>query len=433
MHECLTDRAGKTDFDPGKGPTLSVIIPALNEEDGIAGILNGLLSTRKDLEAVGVADLELIVVDDGSRDATAEVAESIPGVRVVRHDVNRGYGAAIKTGFRHATGELLAFLDADSTYPPQYLAGLCKAALKGGADIAIGSRRSGAESNMPLIRRLGNLIWSSLLTLLGNTRVEDPASGMRVLWRHCLQDLYPLPDGLNFTPVMSARSLHERLTVVELPIKYCERSGRSKLSVVRDGFRFLATIVWTVLEYNPARVLELGGTAALGMAAAIGLSLIGARLNGITELHAWGVLAVYLSLVLAVGGVSAFALGVAFNHLVALFHRRPIQQTHLAASLVRGPLENHFGWITLILMALGTGVGACSIVLALQGWEMTRLWLWLLGSALFLLSGLQLALFSMLIRVLDGLNQRAERIGRDLKGVEVYTPALDAVNRAALG
>jgi hypothetical protein len=433
MDECLTSRADEAGADPHQGPTLSVVIPALNEESGIIGILNGILSKRKDLEAVGIADLELIVVDDGSRDATAEIAEGVPGVRVVRHDVNRGYGAAIKTGFRHATGELLAFLDADSTYPPEFLAGLCEVALKGGADIVIGSRRSGAESNMPRIRRLGNLIWSSLLTVLGNTKVEDPASGMRVLWRHCLTELYPLPDGLNFTPVMSARAVHERLTVVERPIRYCERSGRSKLSVIRDGLRFLATIVWTVLEYNPARVLELGGTAALGVSAAIGLSLLGARLNGITELHTWGVLAVYLSLVLAVGGVSAFALGVAFNHLVALFHHRPIQQTHLAACIVRGPLEHHFGWITLILIALGTGVGACSIALALQGWEMTRLWLWLLGSALFLLSGLQLALFSMFIRVLDGLNQREERIGRDLYGGEIYAPVLEAAKRAAIG
>ena len=126
-------------------------------------------------------------------------------VQLVRHPVNSGYGAAIKTGFGRARGDLLAFLDADSTYPPEYFAELCQASCAAEADVVIGSRRSGAASQMPPVRRLGNLIWSYLVTVIGNYRVVDPASGMRVLRRECLPQLYPLPDGLNFTPVMSTR------------------------------------------------------------------------------------------------------------------------------------------------------------------------------------------------------------------------------------
>jgi len=112
----------------------------------------------------------------------------------VRHPTNRGYGAALKTGFNVARGDLLAFLDADGTYPPESFPDLCRKALAG-ADLVVGSRRSGAESEMPLVRRVGNLLWSNLVTLLGNHRVVDPASGRRwsrrtwsaALWRPALE------------------------------------------------------------------------------------------------------------------------------------------------------------------------------------------------------------------------------------------------------
>jgi hypothetical protein len=402
---------------PG-GLTLSVVIPALNEEDGIADIVQRVLSTRDALRSVGVSGLEVIVVDDGSVDKTAQIVEAMDDVQLVRHPVNIGYGAAIKTGFGRARGELLAFLDADSTYPPEYFAQLCQSIVRGEADIAIGSRRSGAESHMPPVRRLGNLIWSSLLTVIGNSRVMDPASGMRVLRRECLPQLYPLPDGLNFTPVMSTRSLHEGLRVLEIPITYRERSGRSKLSVVRDGTRFLQTILWTALEYNPGRLMELAGLGAFGVAGVIGLALVAARLQGITDLGPWGVFALYAGLILAVGGVSLFSLGTSFNRLVALFHRRPIHQAQLVTRLLGRWPERQFGWVGLGFGATGAGLGLASMVLGLSGWEITRLWLWLLGSAMFILVGVQLMLFWMLIRVLDTLDTRDEKIGAELTRAE---------------
>ena len=365
----------------------------------------------------------MIVVDDGSVDGTARIVGSMKDVQLVRHPVNQGYGAAIKTGFGRATGDLLAFLDADSTYPPEYFAQLCEAIIRGGADVAIGSRRSGGESRMPPIRRLGNVIWSSLLSVIGNSTVQDPASGMRVLRRECLQQLYPLPDGLNFTPVMSTRSLHERLKVVELPIPYDERSGRSKLSVVRDGTRFLKTILWTALQYNPARLLELAGFGAVATAALIGVLLIAARLNGITDLGPMGVFAVFGSLICGVAGVSLFSLGIAFNHLVALFHQRPIHQATLLGRIL-GPLpERHFGWAGLVLAAGGTTLGSVSFALGVNGWEITRLWLWLLGSALFVLMGIQLMVFWTLIQVLDALDERDEQIGAELLRAEASASA----------
>jgi len=193
--------------------TFSVVIPALDEEDGIASIIERVLAAVPALECVGISHTELIVVDDGSRDATASIVGQFPGVRLIRHPYNRGYGAALKTGFSAAVGDLVGFLDADGTYPPESFPTLCAEALRG-ADMVVGSRRSGSESQMPLVRRLGNAIWSSLVTVLGNRRVTDPASGMRVFRKAVFKDLCPLPDGLNFTPVMSTRAMYEGLCTV---------------------------------------------------------------------------------------------------------------------------------------------------------------------------------------------------------------------------
>jgi glycosyltransferase involved in cell wall biosynthesis len=394
-------------------PMLSVVIPAYNEENGIVAIIERVLAVKPDLQREGVSDLELIVVDDGSRDRTAEIARAHAGVRLIQHVKNKGYGAALKTGFNAAQGELLGFLDADGTYPPEYFPQLCKFVLDG-ADLVVGSRRSGGNSEMPAVRRLGNFIWSGLVTLLGGQRVLDPASGMRVFRREILNRVYPLPDGLNLTPVMSTRAVHEGIKLVEVPIPYKERVGRSKLSVVRDGTRFLSSIVWTVLTYNPARIF---GALGLGMVAAALLILFGlvfARINGVTTIGRWGVAGLYAALVLGVAGVSIFALGATFNYLVALFIGRPVRQGLFKKPLFKVPLERRFGWLGLIAILLGLALGLVSMILGAQGWEVARLWLYLLGAAMFLLIGLQLVVYWLLIRVLDELSQRTFQIQKDL-------------------
>ncbi len=271
--------------------TLTVVIPAYNEEKGIAEIINRVLSIKEELKKVTIDRLELLVVNDGSRDRTCEVASALsekdPTVRVINHPKNRGYGAALKTGFAMARGELVGFLDADGTYPPEYFPQLCQAALSGG-DLVIGSRMMGADSKMPVTRRIGNLFFATLLTLLGSQRVTDSASGMRVFKKCLLEKIFPLPDGLNLTPVMSTRALHENMTVVEIPIPYSERVGRSKLSVVRDGRIFLESMIWTAMSYNPVRIFGFAGLAGIMLAMLVGLGLVIARLSGVTTLGPLG-------------------------------------------------------------------------------------------------------------------------------------------------
>jgi glycosyltransferase involved in cell wall biosynthesis len=384
--------------------TLSVVIPAYNEEKGIAEIANRVLAVEPKLKESGV-DLELLIVDDGSKDRTAEIAEAIPGIKLIRHVKNRGYGGALKTGFNNAQGELIGFLDADGTYPPEYFPQLCQAAQQG-ADLVIGSRMAGAESKMPMTRRIGNFFFANLLTLIGRQRVTDSASGMRVFKKEAYEKMLPLPNGLNLTPVQSARAIHEDMKVVEVPIPYSERIGRSKLSVIHDGRVFLQSILWTVMMYNPVRVLGLIGIGGLGFTALSFFGLVAARIAGVTNLGPFGVAVVFWAMMSAVTGVSLFALGVTFNYMVSLFYKRPIRQGLFGKPLFRTPLDRQFWWMGLLSIGIGSLIGLGSLLLSFTGWEIARLWLYLLGSAMLFLIGVQLVIYWILLRVLDELSER---------------------------
>lgn len=392
---------------------LSVVIPAYNEENGIADIAHRVLSVRADLAKVGVDELELIVVDDGSKDKTAEIASSIPGVTLIKQE-NKGYGGALKTGFGNAKGELVGFLDADGTYPPEYFPQLCEKALQG-SELVVGSRMAGADSKMPLTRRVGNLFFANLLSILGRQRVSDSASGMRVFKRSVYERILPLPNGLNLTPVMSTRAIHEGIKVSEVPIPYSERVGRSKLSVIHDGRIFLESMVWTVLTYNPVRILGLIGLGGVGLALLVVLGVVIARLSGVTSLGPWGVAALFWAMVSGVAGISIFALGATFNYLVTLFHKQPMRQGLFGEPIFKPSLEYYFGWIGLASVLVGFVIAFVSLVLGVSGWEIARLWLYLLGSAMFILIGIQLVIYWVLMRVLDELSRREESMLKDLK------------------
>lgn len=268
---------------------LSVVIPAWNEEEAIANVIGRLVDTGPALEAVaGITDLEVIVVDDGSTDKTRDIVTAVAAavrdgraqVRLLRHSVNRGYGAALQHGLSQARGQLLAFLDADCTYPPEELPTLCKALVDDPrAAFVVGNRMGHRASGMPPTRRLGNVFFAGLVSLLGRRRIADCCSGMRVLRPEALETLGELPDGLDYTPAMTMRALHKDMTVLEVPISYHERVGRSKLKVLRDGCRFLGTILHETLAHRPARLWSVVTPAialgALGLLSAV-VSLLGA-------------------------------------------------------------------------------------------------------------------------------------------------------------
>ena len=394
---------------------LSVVIPAYNEEKGIEEIASRVLSIEPALKIVGVDRLELLVVDDGSKDRTVEVASGISGVNLIRHPQNKGYGAALKTGFSKASGELIGFLDADGTYPPEYFPQLCEVALKG-TDLVIGSRMAGEKSQMPFTRRVGNFFFANLLTLLSRQKVTDSASGMRVFKREILEQIYPLPDGLNLTPVMSTRAVHEGINIKEVPIPYSERVGRSKLSVIHDGRIFMQSMLWTALSYNPVRILGLLGLGGLGIASIVFLWILYIRLQGVTTLSPWGVAALFLALISTVTGVNLFALGITFNYLVALFYKKPIKQGLFGKPIFKTPLDKQFGWMGIVAILAGLAIGVTALGLGAQGWEIKRLWFYMVGSAMIFLVGVQLVVYWLLLRILEELSQR-EALTRQDKGL----------------
>lgn len=398
--------------------TLTVVIPAYNEEDGIADIVNRVLDVRDALKQVAVDNLELLVVDDGSKDKTRDIMHTIEqteqGVRLVCHRQNKGYGAALKTGFGLAQGELIGFLDADGTYPPEYFPQLCREALNG-ADIVVGSRMAGADSQMPLTRKVGNLFFATLLSVIGPQRVTDSASGMRVFKRNVLEQIYPLPDGLNLTPVMSTRAVHEGITITEIPIPYSERLGRSKLSVVHDGSLFLRSMLWTALTYNPVRILGLLGMIGVAIAALSVLGLVVTRVSGVTTLNGLQVAALFVGSIAGFVGVSLFALGVTFNYLVSLFHKQPVRQGLFGKPMFKKPLESHFGWIGFLLTFAGVVIAIVAIVFGVDNWNLLRLWLYLMGGTMSVIIGVQLMSSWVIIQVLDELNQRESKAKADMQ------------------
>jgi glycosyltransferase involved in cell wall biosynthesis len=409
--------------------TLSVVIPAYNEEDGIAAIVERVLAIKPALQQAGVDELECIVVDDGSKDRTAEIVMGFGDqVRLIRQQ-NRGYGGALKTGFCAAQGELLGFLDADSTYPPEYFPQMCRVALDG-ADLVIGSRMAGERSEMPLVRRVGNLIFANLLSLVAGVQISDSASGQRVLRRSILPMLYPLPNTLDFTPAMSTRALHESLKIVEVPIPYRERSGRSKLSVVRDGLRFLKSIVWTALTYNPVRIF--GGLGALLLIAAVLLASMPLIGNAFSLNSGWDFPQLFGALVLAVAGITLYTTGTSFSYIVMLFHKRPIRQGLFGPRGNGRKIEKHYWWLGLLAIIGGVATYALAVYFNLTDPALANSWFAPVVSALLVLTGVQLMSAWSLARMLAELSRREIEAEADLNWNERGHIISDAVMQRAV-
>lgn len=224
---------------------LSVVIPAKNESATV-----GPLVTRLRAE---LPQAEILIVDDGSDDATGAAASSA-GARVIRHPASRGNGAAIKTGARNASGDLLLFMDADGQHGAGEIRPLLEQ-IEAGYDMAVGARSGSMHASV--FRRLANWVYNSLATWITGVRILDLTSGFRVARAEVFRSFLPLlPNGFSYPTTITLAFLRAGYSVAYVPTQVHQRPGhrKSHIRVLRDGGRFLLIIFRVGTLYSPLKI-----------------------------------------------------------------------------------------------------------------------------------------------------------------------------------
>ena len=224
----------------------SIVIPAYNEEQAVGPVVAEL---RDVLDSHGI-EAEIIVVDDGSADKTAQAAAAA-GARVLRHRSNRGYGAALKSGIAAASHDSVVITDADGTYPCKYIPEML--ARLETADMVVGAR-IGANVQIPLVRKPAKWVLNRLANYMTNAKIPDLNSGLRAFRRNvAMQYFAMLPDQFSWTTTITLAMHCDKYAVVYLPIDYLKRHGRSKI-VPWDAGSFAILILRTAMLFRPLRV-----------------------------------------------------------------------------------------------------------------------------------------------------------------------------------
>jgi glycosyltransferase involved in cell wall biosynthesis len=271
---------------------LSIVIPAHDEEAGLAPVVEGIRAALRDR----ANSYEVIVVDDGSTDRTGELAAGL-GVTVLRHAERRGYGAALKTGIRAARGERILICDADGTYPADAVPSLL--ALAGANDMVVGAR-TGPIVETSLLRRFAKGVLRRLASYLSESAIPDLNSGLRVFRKDVVLPFFPiLPSGFSFTTTITLALLCNGGSVAWVPINYYRRTGRSKIQPIRETLNFVILILRTIVYFNPLKVF-VPISAALGLLFLISLGYDVIVLENVTE----------KSLILLIGSMQMLGIGV---------------------------------------------------------------------------------------------------------------------------
>ncbi len=221
---------------------ISIIIPAYNVEASIGNVLEGLREWRD--------RAEIIVIDDGSTDRTAEIAARA-GVRVIRNRVNKGYGAALKTGIRAARGDIIVMMDSDGEHNAAYIQPLLDA--MGDNEMVVGARGKG--SHAPLLRRPGKWLLGKVANYLAETNIPDLNSGLRAFRKDIALRFMPiLPNGFSFTTTLTLACFKEGYNIAYVPITTTPRLGTSTVNPIRDGINTLMLIIRIIALFDPIKV-----------------------------------------------------------------------------------------------------------------------------------------------------------------------------------
>jgi len=366
--------------------TVSVVIPCLNEAENIEHCVRAAFAVLGEHALPG----EVIVVDNGSDDGSAELAEAA-GATVVR-EPRRGYGRAYLAGFAATGGDYIVMIDADRTYDfreiPRFVA-----ELDAGAELVMGNRMENIEPGaMPWLNRyVGNPVLSGFLKLLYRTKVRDAHCGMRALRRDALERLDLRSDGMELASEMVIRATKEGLDVREFPIALHPRGGESKLNPFNDGWRHLRLM----LLHQPTFLFMLPGllAAVLGSAAMVAVFTSGSLFGHAFDVHTL----IAGSLLLVVGtqlvgfGLSARAFAVHQLGDPDPWVERKIGRIRLEHGLLVG------GSVTLVGITVGAVVVGGWIASGLGSLSEERL---LILAATLVTVGLQVVFTSFLISIL---------------------------------
>ncbi|MEE9294956.1 MAG: glycosyltransferase family 2 protein [Phycisphaerae bacterium] len=249
-------------------PGVTVIIPCYNEQEMIA-------ETVRQVGEVMVATarpFEIIVIDDGSTDATESELEACadqPGLLILRNSSNRGYGYCIKRAVGQARHDIVVITDADGTYPNGRIGELIE--LMGDSDMVVGARTT-ARSDIPIVRRPAKWVLTKLASYLAGTPIPDINSGLRAMKRSLIKEfIHFLPDGFSFTTTISLALLTHGYDVRYVPIEYAKRVGKSSIRPIRDTANFASLIVRTVMYFKPLKVFVPLSAGLFGLAVLWGL------------------------------------------------------------------------------------------------------------------------------------------------------------------
>ena len=283
---------------------LDLIIPVYNETSDI--VARTVRAARAAFEQDGAVQPNIIIVDDGSRvPVDAAAFAGLDGITLLRHERNRGYGAALKTGIRAGTAPWIAITDADGTYPVDRLPDLVRE--MGAHDTAVGTR-TGGNVNIPLLRRFPKACLNRFASYLAGTHIADLNTGMRVFTRELAEYLWHLfPPGFSFTSTMTMGSLSGGFRVKEIAIDYYKREGSSSISPVADTIRFFKIAFRLGLLFSPMRIFLPIALLMLGAGAVKGIGIDYLQQGRVGN----------LSVALLVAGVQVFLMGL-LGELVVL-------------------------------------------------------------------------------------------------------------------
>lgn len=226
--------------------SVSVIMPAYEEEQAIGGIVE---KVRKVMEQLGLSH-EIIVVNDGSRDQTAQAALEA-GARVCTHPYNMGNGAAVKTGIRHAMGDSIVLMDADGQHPPEEIPRLLEKL--GPYDLVVGARSTGTKASMH--RNFANAVYNRLASYVSDRKIEDLTSGFRAVKTSIAKEFVNiLPNTFSYPTTLTLAVVRTGYSLVYVPFAAPAREGKSKIKIFRDGARFFLIILKIATLFAPLKI-----------------------------------------------------------------------------------------------------------------------------------------------------------------------------------